>query len=766
MTRFTTLTIASLASAGLLAVEPLVIPVDPAHTGRVFEGIGCLSAGASSRLLIDYPEPQRTEVLDYLFKPNFGAAFHHLKVEVGGDVNSTDGCEPSHMHTRDDQNYRRGYEWWLMTEARRRNPRIFLDALEWGAPAWIGNGDFNSQDNADYLANFLQGVRRTHGLTLDYVGIWNETRADLGFIKRLRHTLDRRGLPAVEIVAMDEINRWSLVDALPHDPELARAVSVVGTHYPKFLSTEAARTCGKRIWSSEDGPWKGTWEGARTLARIYNRNYILGRMTKTIIWSPVSAYYDILPLPGSGAMRANSPWSGHYQVQPAVWATAHTTQFAQPGWRYLDSACQLLPGGGSCVALLAPDNRDFSLILEAVEATNATELVFVLAPALTGRSLQAWRSNAEAHLTPQPDPQIENGRLTLTLEPGTILSLTTTSGQSKGRTDPPPPAHFPTRYREDFERYTPGSTPRFFMDQAGVFEVVSKAKGPGKALRQVVDRKGIEWPFHLNPTPESFLGDPNGQDYTVAVDAFIEAGNRGFVALFGRVGQVPQNANPPEGYALKVDADGWWELGTAKIPLASGRVPFAPRSWHRLQLHFVADRIAATIDGRDLGTVHDSTYPSGMAGIGCGWHHAQFDNLGITSDPADLNLALGCTATASSVWDVDHAPGNVTDGNTVSTRWSAAGGRSQGEWVAIEFPHPLTFDRLDVRQLEDRIADYKVQWWDGHTWQEACAGPTLGPGLRHLSFPPVTSTQVRLLVMTAKSTPSLWEIEVRNTRAL
>jgi galactosylceramidase len=91
------------------------------------------------------------------------------------------------------------------------------------------------------------------------------------------------------------------------------------------------------LWSSEDGPWRGTWYGASILAKIYNRNYIDGKMTKTVIWSPVSSYYENLPLPNSGVMKANTPWSGHYEVQPALWATAHTTQFAKPGWKYIDT---------------------------------------------------------------------------------------------------------------------------------------------------------------------------------------------------------------------------------------------------------------------------------------------------------------------------------------------------------------------------------------------------------------------------------------------
>lgn len=42
-----------------------------------------------------------------------------LKVEMGGDVQSTEGSEASHMHNPWDENYFRGYEWWLMKEAKK-----------------------------------------------------------------------------------------------------------------------------------------------------------------------------------------------------------------------------------------------------------------------------------------------------------------------------------------------------------------------------------------------------------------------------------------------------------------------------------------------------------------------------------------------------------------------------------------------------------------------------------------------------------------------
>src|ERR1700722_19452263 len=67
--------------------------------GPIFDGIGALSGGGcTSRMLVDYPEPYRSQILDNLFLPRFAASLQILKVEIGGDVQSTEGTEPSHMH--------------------------------------------------------------------------------------------------------------------------------------------------------------------------------------------------------------------------------------------------------------------------------------------------------------------------------------------------------------------------------------------------------------------------------------------------------------------------------------------------------------------------------------------------------------------------------------------------------------------------------------------------------------------------------------------
>lgn len=616
-----------------------VIRIDGNSPGRTFEGIGALSAGASSRLLLDYPERQRDEVLDYLFKPSYGAALQHLKVEIGGDINSTDGTEPSPARTREEMvhpksaYFERGYEGWLMREARRRNPDIYLDVLQWGAPGWIGGtgsnrSRFYSQDNADFIASFIRCTRKYAGLNIDYCGIWNETAHDSAWIKQLRHTLDQAGLGRVGMVAADDYaeDGWQVVKEMERDSELRAAVARVGVHYRKTQSPANAQAIGCPLWMSEDGPWRGDWTGAETLARMFNRNYLTGKYTKTIIWSLVTAYYDVLPLPDSGPMLAKEPWSGHFEVQPALWAIAHTTQFTHPGWRYLDAGCGLLDGG-SYVTLRSPGRAgDYSIILETTEARQAQTLQFSTI-GLSDRTLHVWRSDSRAQFEPLPDLASTDGTFSVTVDPDAIYSLSTTTGQSKGRSLAPPAAEFPLPYQDDFESYPPGKYARYFSDQGGVFEVARRPDGKGQCLRQALETNGIDWPFHPTPEPYSLIGSAQWRDYEVSVSTFIE--KTGSVSVWGRIQASLQNAQPAEGYWLQVASDGRWQLHAFTNLLAAGTILVAPHQWHDLKLRFSGPAITALVDRQMIATVQDRSFSQGMAGVGSGWNTALFDDFSL-----------------------------------------------------------------------------------------------------------------------------------------
>lgn len=628
-----------------------IILLDGRDSGRVFEGLGAVSAGASSRLLIDYPEPQRSQILDYLFKPGVGAALQHLKVEVGGDVNSTDGSEPSHMRSATDHDYTRGYEWWLMEEARKRNPKIILDILPWGAPGWIGGGHFYSSDMANYMADFIKGATTVHHLPISYVGIGNERMYDSNYIKDLDRALRREHL-STRIVCCDAypgsaFGEYGIVDAITQDPALKHAIAAIGVHYPTepdpSPAAEAARQLGLPLYSSEDQPNGGSgpflsrnWaQGGRILAQKYNRNYLEDRFTKTEIWSPITSYYDILAAPNSGLMYANTPWSGHYEVQGTIWATAHTTQFAQPGWQYLDAASGKLAASGSFVSLRSPNRKDWSVVLETIAAKSPQTVIFHIAGGLSTGTVHIWETDDTHTFDHVADLEIKDAAFSYTFDPASLYSLTTTTGQGKGDAVAPPAADFPMPYRDNLEKAALHRSPKYLADQDGAFEATTCIERPGACLEQVVTQKPIPW----GPLPDPFTiaGDVKWTDYRVAAD--VRLPRYGAATLMARIDSAnvfeDGNALYPSGYVLKVISDGHWQLlSTAyhkkTVTLASGVTTALDHGWHHLELACKGDILEPSVDSKVLAHVTDGSHAHGMFALGSDWSRVQFDNLLIT----------------------------------------------------------------------------------------------------------------------------------------
>lgn len=701
-----------MCSASLASGESSIrLLVDGTQPGRVFEGIGATSGGgATSRLLIDYPEPQRAQILDFLFKPHYGASLQLLKVEIGSDANSTEGAEPTHMRHANEQDFDRGYEWWLMKEAQRRNPAVKLLALAWNFPAWVGAA--NSQKAADYLVSYVEGARRRHGLTIDYLGIWNETRMDPQFIKLLRARLDAHKLET-RIIADDSVNSWHLVQEMAADPQLRGDVDVIATHYPRFQSTEDARSrsleWGKPLWSSEDGPWDDSWGAAGQqsppIAELLNRNYIQGRITSTNIWNLVGAYYDIFELRDAGLLRAKWPWSGHYELTSPLWVVAHTTQFAQPGWRYIDSGSGLLPAGGSYVSL--HNGADYSIVAETLSAKGPVRLDVRLAGGLSPGPVYVWRSNRRSWFERIARLEPRGGAFSLVLEPGSLYSITNTTGQGKGEATPPPKKPFPVPYRDDFESYSdPHATPRFLFEANGAFEIVRCGAGrSGRCLQQMADKPPIAWTYYGDwPAAGALdvLGDARWRNYRVGVDVLVTAA--GYAAVCGRVSLVSSEGHI-DGYQLRLSDSGQWELRNSSgndSVVASGRVAVSRNAWRHLELAFEGEHITGSIDGAHVVSLQDSHNGAGLAGIGSGWNPASFDNLSVT--PINATTAVIAVPPRPHVTAPPGMPELLVPdvgSHTVRLRWKSVPGAT-GYRVRIG----TSPDRFDKREEAGNVQSY------------------------------------------------------------
>ena len=342
------------------------LTVDAATTGPVFDGVGGNSGGGGgTRLLVDYPPAQRSDILDLMFKPKFGMSLQHLKVEIGSDGDTTQGSEPTHARSPTDVNFDRGYEVWLMEQAVQRRPGMQLSGLEWGVPGWVGAGHssaergFFSDVAVDYLTGWAKGLRDEKGLNLTALGVaWNERSYNATFIKAMRRSLDDAGLQHVKTIAPDSWGRmWGIVGDMEKDAELAAAVDILGTHQEctgasKEMPPAGTAALGKRLWSTEQhigelGKFGGcdsskpyvpavkmppvaldlpAWDSRAglNLARSINQGFIVANMTATLIWTPTYSWYEWIMYAGKGVMVANTPWSGWSVRTSSTAATCHT----------------------------------------------------------------------------------------------------------------------------------------------------------------------------------------------------------------------------------------------------------------------------------------------------------------------------------------------------------------------------------------------------------------------------------------------------------
>ena len=766
-----------LGRSALADAAPIVI--DGASPGRTYDGLGALSAGASSRLLIDYPKTQRDQVLDYLFKPNYGASLQICKVEIGGDVNSTDGSEPSHMHTAADQDYRRGYEWWLMKEAKKRNPSIKLYALEWGVPGWVNptGSDIWTDNNITYILNFIRHAKSDYGLTIDYVGGWNERGNNAAWYEKFRKALDGAGFQSTKIVADDSFN-WDVAKTMQQDPAFLQSVNIIGGHYmdtsPKNLEApnwKAAFESGRPIWNSEMGSPQPQDIGAPDLARMLNWGYINDRIVSNTIWSTVWSTLPGFPFAGDGLMRADQPWSGHYVVGPSIWSFAHTAQFAEVGWQYLDNSCGFFngqPDQGSYVALKSPSDADYSIIIETTRATQPRKVTFQVRGGLPQGLVHIWRSdlssrNPDDWFVKLKDVQPHSSQFTLTFQPHCIYSLTTTAKQAKGRASRPvPPSNaFTLPYADTFAAYHVGATPRLLSDIQGCFEIAPAQGGrPGVCLRQTAVGTPVFWA--AQGAPLTVVGNPQWDDYSVSSDFLLQG--LGSVDLVGHA--TSQDQGSFAGYHLRLGNDGAWSLmyigdhdNRTSETLASGKTTGHSGAWHNLALKFHGSLITASIDGIIVANnIVSKRAASGMVGFQVsGWQPAEFANLQVLPLPG-APAAYRAVATASS-FEPWYEPSRAVD-DDLATFWHTQFTPSQAplpQWITLDLGGVRTINHLRYLPRRDgtrngTITKYNIYTsLDGKTFGTPIVSGTWADDVtfKSVDLTPVQTRYIRLEAVAA-----------------
>eukprot|EP01050_Picozoa_sp_SAG11_P003574 SAG11_NODE_205_length_12427_cov_8.010140_7_plen_910_part_00 len=355
-----------LAPAMAAASSGLSLPIGGAQCGRKYEGIGGL-LNSDAPWLRGYPEPQRSEILDVLFKPQYAGSLQCLKLEVGGDGHSTINTESSHMHTEDEEpSFKRGWVMWLLQEAVRRNPDIKVGGLSWTWPGWT-KGSVSKK--VGYLVKWVQGIKANFNVTIDFMGLQNEgeiTGGNAVFAVALRQGLDAAGFHSTIVDCCDS-HSFSFIGGLANkSSSFFKAVGALAVHEP-LRNVEsvpaAALATGKPIWSSESYTTYSDSKGGGCWARAINWGYVKGNLTRHMAWNLIQSYPtagDGMNYNGHGLTWASQPTSGHYTVAPPIWVSAHYTQATKYGWHFLPvgAGSDMLAKGGSYVSLVSDGGCD------------------------------------------------------------------------------------------------------------------------------------------------------------------------------------------------------------------------------------------------------------------------------------------------------------------------------------------------------------------------------------------------------------------------
>ncbi len=688
--------------------------------------LGAVSANNSSRLLMDYKEKNPDaywEIMNYLFNKKTGIGLTHIKIELGSDCDSSSGTEPATMRDENEEaNVNRGAGFHLCADAKTINPDISIDMLRWGSPKWTGSNDTASEENMakrfKWYKNTLDAAYDEYGLKFDYVSADRNEIGDPDYewIKYLRKNLDsaaqetgaKYDYSQIKLIASDEVGHFKIADEMMTDSELRDAVDVMGLHYSTWPGENALKLkkeYGKEIWYSEgtavtidpkyavnatnasgaelDNVAKGSGLtgingpleiAVRVLNMYAQQDYIDkdnniikgGGMTMYEFQPAVAAYYTGAQYVPKQLILADTPWSGHYEVQVGTYIMEHFTRFQTENMKYVDGACfgdGIAAGDGhgigsttnNYITLADPDTGDYTMVFINDTSESRSYYVSVSNLSKADSPLTAWVTKGpdegQAYdanwLKNSGTVTPENGSFTYTVEPYSIVTLTTTSGQ-KGYADEEKSEYqkdeantnLSLPYTDDFnysdefleER---GGTPLYTCDAGGAFEVVKKADG-SKVLQQKINVSNMPINWGGGSSPTTTLGDTEWADYSVSADVKLEPQDSktnyagiGLRSVGTCNGVASSNKS---GYWIKIAYNGTYSCLKANTVISEGEIRgFDVSKWYNLKISAVGNQIVFYVNNTAIFgyTDTDNPYLSGRAGFQSGYYTSEFDNLKI-----------------------------------------------------------------------------------------------------------------------------------------
>jgi len=435
--------------------------IDWKRTAQEIDGFGASGAFHMAGNLMNFPEPQRSEILDILFSQTKGAGLSIVRnfVGDGGSWGSaTNGPSPSIEPQEGVWNWTGDEdEIWLMREAGKRGCIRYTSTV-WSPPAWMKTnnnvvGGRLRPDKylayAEYLSMYIRGYKEHHGIEIHSVSLANEPDVTVKysscywngkefneFLKFLIPVFERDKITAKVIVG--EHSAWTenpVLESL-EDTVTAKRVDIVGVHaygiadrgpFPPISQRSGplveSLKLKKKIWQTEAANLGRNYPDIRDglyWAKVLHTHVAENNTSGWFYWWAISQY------PAGGSMIHMDTKTNTYTVDKRLYTIGNFSRFVRPGYFRIPVDSEVAPG----VLVSAYKNEQQNkLVIVAINENVSTRKLELRLNNITATSATPCRTSATENLVNLPELKIVDNILKATLAPGCVTTFVTTVTQ-------------------------------------------------------------------------------------------------------------------------------------------------------------------------------------------------------------------------------------------------------------------------------------------------------------------------------------------------
>ena len=421
------------------------------RTAQEIDGFGASGAFKMARNLMNFPEPQRSEVLDILFSPTKGAGFSIVRniVQDGGTVG---GAEPT-IEPQEGV-----WDWtvdedqiWLMKEAGKRGVTRYMSTV-WSPPAWMKTNNNVIAGRlrpdkylafAEYLSMYIRGYKEHHGIDIYAISLANEPNANVrysscywsgkefhDFLKFLIPVFERDKITAKVMVG--EHGGWTEDPVLESllDTVTAARVDIVGVHayhtrdqdpFPSLAQRSGplvtATDMKKKIWQTEVsnlGTNRPDIRDGIYWAKMLYTHVAENNLNAWLYWWIVSS-------PGSGQGMAHlNPQNKTYTIDKRLYTLGNYSKFVRPGYFRVQTNAELSSGVLFSAYKSEPEQKLVVVVIN--ENVMARKLELNL-DGINGTSAAPWRTSEKEDLMSLPELKVTGNILKVTLAPSSVTTF-------------------------------------------------------------------------------------------------------------------------------------------------------------------------------------------------------------------------------------------------------------------------------------------------------------------------------------------------------